>query len=520
MYLKEQIIMNHIAFELIQYGNYEILHISEQNQEIWLEKYDQRISTVVRITTVGYDWKNELKRDISMTLQKVRSMGQLLVGKEIDIKNIYVSQYAPVDDWEVLKRPITYKSGKAMKMHVYYVNQEEYQKEIERISKDIFHISFPELNHDPKTLAMNLQNYQMFLNNAVIEKREKAERIFSHGKPTFTYILIAINVIYFIIIEMLGSSLDPSHLIQFGAKFNPLIMDHEWWRIISSMFIHVGFVHLFMNMLALFYLGTAVERIYGPWKFLLIYTLGGVSGGLASFAFTVNVSAGASGAIFGLFGALLFFGLHERKIFLQTIGREIIFLIAFNIIFGFIVPQIDNGAHLGGLFAGFISSAIVHLPNRRDVFKQLLATFGYIAISGLLIFIGFQNDENIASYNLVLIEEYLAEDQYQEVVDLVDRSLPLTDDQHVMLHLYFQRSIGYIGLEQYNSAIEDLEKTIEIDENFHKSYYNLALLYEQQNDIDKARKAIEIAYALDSNNPKYLNLYIEIIGKDPRNKHD
>src|SRR5690625_6818338 len=99
-------------------------------------------------------------------------------------------------------------------------------------------------------------------------------------------------------------------------------------------------------------------------KFLFIYLLSGIIGGLASFAFTINVSAGASGAIFGLFGALLFFGLHERKIFLQTIGRGIIFVILFNIIFGFTVPYIDNVAHLCGLVAGFIISAIVHLPKR------------------------------------------------------------------------------------------------------------------------------------------------------------
>src|SRR5690625_5544622 len=112
------------------------------------------------------------------------------------------------------------------------------------------------------------------------------------------------------IIEFLGSSQDIPHLIQFGAKYNPLIMEHEWWRIFSSMFIHIGFIHLFINMLAIYYLRTAVERIYGLRKFLFIYTVGGVVGGLASFAVTVNVSAGASSVMLVFFGALLFFGLN------------------------------------------------------------------------------------------------------------------------------------------------------------------------------------------------------------------
>src|SRR5699024_12610735 len=103
--------------------------------------------------------------------------------------------------------------------------------------------------------------------------------------------------------------MDINHLIQFGAKYNPAILEGEWWRIVSSMFLHIGFFHLLMNMIALFYLGAAVDRIYGTFFFSIIYFLAGIGEGFESFAFTVNVSAGDSGAIFGLFGVLLFFGL-------------------------------------------------------------------------------------------------------------------------------------------------------------------------------------------------------------------
>lgn len=515
MYLKEQIIMNHIAFELLQYGNYEILHIGEKNNEIWLEKYENRISKVIRITTEGFDWKNELKRDISNVFNKVQSMGNLLIGKTIDIRNIYVSEHAPVDDWQILKRPITYKSVKQMKMNVYYVSQEEYKEEINRVSKDIFHISLPELQYEPSILQANLHNYQLYLNNALINKRKKAEEMFSYGKPTFTYLLIAFNIIYFMIIELLGSSMDVPHLIQFGAKYNPLIMDHEWWRIVSSMFIHIGIFHLFMNMLALYYLGTAVERIFGPMKFLFIYLLSGIIGGLASFAFTINVSAGASGAIFGLFGALLFFGLHERKVFLQTIGRGIFFIIIFNVLFGFTVPQIDNGAHIGGLLAGFISSAIVHLPKRRDILKQFFAAVAYILILGFLIVFGFNRDDNVVSYNLYKIEQYVEDNKFEEIITLVNESMDKTQENSLLLKLHFQRSIAYIGREQYDLAIVDLNKTIEIDDQFHPSYYNLALLYQEIGEYDKAKESIEIAHMLNSGDEKYTALYIDIIGKHP-----
>lgn len=515
MHIKEQIIMNHLAFELLQHDNYEILHINENQNEIWLEKYENRISKLVRITTVGFDWKNELKRDIAQVFTRVGSMGNLLLGKTVDIKNIYVSEYSPVDSWHKLKRPISYKSGKQMNMNLYYLNKEDYQEEIDRISKDIFHISSPELDLDPAILQANLQNYQLFLNKSLVSKRKRAEEIFSYGRPIFTYLLLAMNIIYFMVIELLGSSMDIPHLIQFGAKYNPLIMDFEWWRIISSMFIHIGFIHLFMNMLALYYLGTAVERIYGPMKFLFIYFLAGIVGGLASFAFTINVSAGASGAIFGLFGALLFFGLHERKIFLQTIGRSIIFIIVFNVIFGFMAPQIDNSAHIGGLIAGFIGSAIFHLPERRDLSKQILAGFAYLVIVGFLISYGLNNGDNIASYKLYKIENFVEEEKYDEVIKLSTESLDYTEEESLLLKLYFHRSVGYINKEEYHLAIDDLNQTIEIEKKFHPSYYNLALLYNEIGDYEKAKESIEIAYSLNKDDEKYVNLYIEIIGNKP-----
>src|SRR5690625_3385443 len=240
-----------------------------------------------------------------------------------------------------------------------------------------------------------INQYKTFLSGTLYDKRDEVKKVLSFVKPFFTYLLLIMNVILFIFLEINGGSENIENLIQYGASFNPAIIDGEWWRIVSSMFLHIGMLHLFMNMLALFYLGTTAERIYGSWRFLVIYFLAGIGGGLASFAFTVNVSAGASGAIFGLFGALLFFGLHERKIFLQTIGRGIIFVILFNIIFGFTVPNIDNGAHLGGLVAGFISSAIVHLPKRKDVGKQILAAIGYIIIVVALIVYGFKDRKSV-----------------------------------------------------------------------------------------------------------------------------
>src|SRR5699024_4368 len=105
-----------------------------------------------------------------------------------------------------------------------------------------------------------------------------------------------------------------------------------------------------------------------------------------SFAFTANVAAGASGALYGLIGALLFFGINYKQIFFQTIGKGLIFIIAINLIFSFMVPQIDAGAHIGGLITGFIAAGIVHLPNRGKISTQMTSLLIYFIIISVLLF--------------------------------------------------------------------------------------------------------------------------------------
>src|SRR5690606_25315449 len=206
------------------------------------------------------------------------------------------------------------------------------------------------------------------LRQSAIQKaknREREEReLFEHGKPFFTYLFIAVQVLMFLIVEINGGSTNVETLIQYGAKFNPLILAGEWWRFFTPIFLHIGLLHLLMNTLALYYLGTAVERIFGRVRFLWIYLFSGFAGSVASFVFTNNLSAGASGAIFGCFGALLYMGVINTKLFFRTIGMNVIVVIIINLIFGFTVPGIDNAGHIGGLIGGFLATGIVHYPGK------------------------------------------------------------------------------------------------------------------------------------------------------------
>ncbi|WP_373892818.1 rhomboid family intramembrane serine protease [Virgibacillus natechei] len=510
MYLDENYTMYKIAYHLVVHDHFDVLNINEQDEEIWLEKYEKNTSTVVRLIHKGFDWRNHLKKDIALVFQKAKAMKRLLAGKHIALHNVYVSSHAPVDDWEVLRKPMQLKERNPVKMKVYYLAEDDLTEEKKRLFTDLNTYSNPSPDALSETAKEEkVQNYRRHLANASEHQRQEAENVFTFGKPFLTYFLLVINIILFFILESNGSSTSIDNLIEFGAKYNPAIIeDGQWWRIISSMFLHIGFLHLFMNMLAVYYLGTLVERIYGSWRFLIIYFLAGIAGGLASFAFTTNVSAGASGALFGLFGAILFFGVIHKKLFFQTMGSGVLILIGINIVFGFTIAQIDMGAHLGGLVGGFIASAIIHLPKNKNFLLQSLAFIVYlIMIYGLVAF-GVQNNVNSQSYQLLKVEELLMEDSYEEVVDTATRALELSGDLETTI--LFQRSYAYIEMNQIDQAIDDLEESIKYEDALPQAYYNLALLYYDAGEMGRAEEMVETAYEMEPEDEDFIDLYEEI----------
>ncbi|MBN1219636.1 MAG: rhomboid family intramembrane serine protease [Anaerolineae bacterium] len=177
-------------------------------------------------------------------------------------------------------------------------------------------------------------------------------------KPFFTYVLIVAIVLIWLAMEIVDSSQNSEVLLKFGANVGVLILQGQTWRLFTSMFLHIGLMHLLFNSYALFIFGVEMERLYGPDRFIIIYILSGLFGSLASFAMRgpLVFSAGASGAIFGIIGMNLAFFMLHRETF-GHFGRQrmmnTVVIIVINVIFGFTMPNIDNYAHLGGLIAGF-----------------------------------------------------------------------------------------------------------------------------------------------------------------------
>ena len=166
----------------------------------------------------------------------------------------------------------------------------------------------------------------------------------------------------------------------------------EYYRLISSAFVHANLAHLLFNMYALWIIGMQLESFIGKWRFLVVYLFSAVCGSLLSVVVTPDaLSVGASGAIFGLLGALLYFGYHYRVYLGTVIKSQIIPLIIINLILGFMVPGIDNAAHIGGLIGGALMMIGVGVKYKSSNFEKInglivsLIFFGFLVYMALFI---------------------------------------------------------------------------------------------------------------------------------------
>jgi rhomboid protease GluP len=179
---------------------------------------------------------------------------------------------------------------------------------------------------------------------------------------SLTYTLIALNVVLYLFSAFLSgsiASMDMQVLVDMGALYGPLtVLKGEWWRLLSAMFLHGGMTHLLMNMVSLYLIGRGAELYFSKTAYLSIYLFSGLLGGLASLmVHPVSVGIGASGAIFGLFGALAgFFLAHREKIGAHTKAfmKEFTVIIAINMGIGLAIASVDVSAHIGGLAVGFL----------------------------------------------------------------------------------------------------------------------------------------------------------------------
>lgn len=498
MNVKQDYLFWNLIHLLIAKLEYRIVKISEQQNEVWLESLEKKNAQVIRLLRVDLDWGNWLKRDMENSLYGMELIRKRMRKKELHVVNVYVSTFAPVDDWQyIVKKPLVFEDRTHLEGVV--IESSDIQTGLATLAS-IINTPLP---YD-ENLSVDEEDVERVKHKALstaMKRTKNEQQLFSQGKPRFTYFFIAAQILMFIILEMSGGSTNTLTLMKMGAKYNPLIIEGEWWRFFTPIFLHIGFLHLAMNTLALYYLGIAVEKIFGNIRFLLIYLFSGFMGSLASFVFSPSLSAGASGAIFGCFGALLYFGMAFPGLFKRTMGSSIITVIGINLAFGFIVPGIDNAGHIGGLVGGFLAAGLVHIPKQKLGLKQLIFLFLTIVITSGLLFYGYHYPKNDDPKLLVgLAQEYIQDKQY-------DKAISLLEDVHTIgdtgAQVYFLLSYAEIHKGDLKNAQLHLEQAIGENPTFHEAYFNLALVYMDQGHYRKAKASIDKAIELEPNNKDY-----------------
>jgi rhomboid protease GluP len=341
-------------------------------------------------------------------------------------------------------------------------------------------------------------------------------------RPVVTWILLAAIGLMFVVETLAGGSTQTEVLVRLGAKVTPLIAEGEYWRLFTAMFLHIGILHLAFNGYALLAIGTELERLFGWPRFLALYLLSGLFGTVASYAFSYRVAAGASGAIFGLIGALAaFFVLHRER--LGAWGRarlgNILFLIAINLFLGFTQRGIDNLAHLGGLLSGFgLGWALtpryamdpVHL---RVVDRNRLSRYWpalILVMALLLASTGLATWAHRSNPRMDLFQGQRAieEEDWQEAASRLARAL----DQNPALGdaaVYFYLGLAHNKIGQPQLAAVAYEQALAFEADDSASHWNLALTYMELGQYVDARQHFEAYLALNPNAADEVQPYLD-----------
>lgn len=222
------------------------------------------------------------------------------------------------------------------------------------------------------------------MNQKTIKNEKKLAKIFSQKKPTITYALICINVVMFLICNLYNES-----IVDMFANSRFFVKQGEYYRLFTCMFLHVDVFHILFNMYALYVLGPQVERYYGKVRFLLIYIISGLLGSLFSCVFMndASFSIGASGAIFGLLGSIVYFTYYYRATIQGFMRSPAVSVVLLNLALGFLIPNVDISAHIGGLIGGLLIAMGIGIGDKGRKSDQINGFLVLIIMFGFMIYL-------------------------------------------------------------------------------------------------------------------------------------
>lgn len=369
---------NVIVMKLLHYfiteKNYNPIILQGAENEIWLENMDEDYK-IVRIVSNYIHNNEQFDFDIFKTKRIVKKIKKKTFTFNINTLSIFLDLGENVELESV-------KNVDCVKV----------DDEDDLVKSSIIKCVFPDLS---KKMEYSEDGMQLFMkitndiNNHNKSDAEKIDEVFKIKYPIVTYLLIAINVIIYFASILAGSY---NEILSKFAISAPLIRGGQYYRLLTGCFLHGNIFHLAFNCYALYVIGTQMESYLGKAKYLIVYLFSGISGALFSMIFgSPNaLSIGASGAIFGLMGSMVYFGFHYRVFLGNVIKSQIIPLIVLNLVIGFLSNGIDNAAHVGGLVGGMLSTMALGIKYKSTTSEKvngIIVSLIFLAFSIYMAFI-------------------------------------------------------------------------------------------------------------------------------------
>jgi len=334
-------------------------------------------------------------------------------------------------------------------------------------------------------------------------------------RPPFTVAIVGVNALVFAGMVATGVPLlkEPTYaqLLRWGADFGPLSLDGQPWRVLTSNYVHIGLWHIVLNMWGLWNLGRLAERIFGGWTYLLTYTACGIAGSLTSLFFHPHTpGAGASGAIFGLVGALisaLYLGrLPFPKVAMQRMLRSLLIVVAVNLYLGAQVGVIDNSAHIGGLVMGLALGAVLgpELTKPREI-RTAHERIVFVAAAILLVGLGaFARRQSGWVVPLERARQAINQGRVDEGIGELQQVLARRPDEEMGLDLL---SYAYLLKNDYPRAEVALKRLLTSDPDDPTAQYNLGVVYQATDRYEQARELfLKLSLQTPENDKVWLSL--------------
>ena len=361
---KDEIIMSLVHYFVTE-ENYTPINVQGAKNEIWLENLEGPYK-IIRINSKYIHNDEQYKLDLLKMDYVIKQIKKKTLSLKMNALNIcldvgYVNNLSDKGNYNIDTLNIT--------------NLKDIRND------DKLGSLYPKIKTERLKKADNLDDIIHVtddINKKTERENTKYENVFKPKKIVVTNVLVTLCIVIYIVSLF-------TNITEFGANHRGLVLNGDIYRLLLAPFLHGSSIHLLVNMYSLWIIGSQVETYMGKWRVLVIYLLSALMGSVFSIVFLENsYSVGASGAIFGLMGALLYFGYHYRLYLSGVLTNQIVPIIIANLAIGFMVPWIDNFAHIGGLIGGYLASMIVGVKYKSSKNERINGIIVYILLLGFL----------------------------------------------------------------------------------------------------------------------------------------